>query len=636
MAALRALFAAATVAGCARVAAAIATAVQAHGVAAAVPEFDHLRRSVVRIQAVSSQFDWLQPFLPGSDGVGLGSGFAVMAEPYPLFVTNAHVISDAKQVTLQLLLFGAEQWGAEVVSVCSKFDLAILALQEPAAFLQALASRNITLEPLRLASGAVAMGEDVVALGFPLGQDALKISKGNIAGNEDVNGNICIQSTAPISPGNSGGPLLDARAEQVVGVNFAKAAEGENINYVIPAWRVKQLVAKHLREQPTSPPEGQRWRRVQVQVPEADLTTIEANRALYTMSGGCAHGIYVSRVGKRSFLSNAQPPVVNGSFLVSVNGRTLDSFGTALHEEYAADRVRFTDLFFMVPDLAAEMEVETCRLGATTRHAVSLAWAPEYERGLRFVNEPYIAGIASEYEMFGDISIMQMTVNHISTILASTGDPGPARWLHPDFVTEPRLIVNYVRSGSYASGVVAPGAAVSKVNGRAVRTLAELREHFQPEAAGDNVWTLETDMGSMAAVLFNESLAEQVARATRLNAPYLLTPGVRSAAINLGLKLGDSRMRSSTAQGAHKLQQKPEHMGLVRRAAAAGAAVRKGSSAENLAVGASGQEAVAGSAASHAELRLAAAGPLTVTRLSRRLGMATAHAAHATWHLPEV
>lgn len=40
------------------------------------------------------------------------------------------------------------------------------------------------------------MGEDVVALGFPLGQTSLKISKGNVAGNEIVSGNLCIQPLA--------------------------------------------------------------------------------------------------------------------------------------------------------------------------------------------------------------------------------------------------------------------------------------------------------------------------------------------------------------------------------------------------------------------------------------------------------
>lgn len=60
-------------------------------------------------------------------------------------------------------------------------------------------------------------------------------------------GSMCIQSTAPISPGSSGGPLL-SQTGKVVGVNFAKmssASDAENVNFAIPAWRVAQLVARH-------------------------------------------------------------------------------------------------------------------------------------------------------------------------------------------------------------------------------------------------------------------------------------------------------------------------------------------------------------------------------------------------------
>jgi len=212
------------------------------------PDFDHLRQSVVRIQAVSGSFDWFKPFVKGEDHVGFGSGFVVQTDPYPLFVTNEHVINNAKLVALQLLLFGEQQWEADVVSVCSKFDLALLVLRDPKKFTETMKSKGIELKALHIANDVLPMGEDVVAMGFPLGQDALKISKGNFAGNEEVDGNICIQSTAPISPGNSGGPLMNAEGTEVVGVNFAKATHGENINYVIPVWRVRQMVNQHLHD----------------------------------------------------------------------------------------------------------------------------------------------------------------------------------------------------------------------------------------------------------------------------------------------------------------------------------------------------------------------------------------------------
>jgi S1-C subfamily serine protease len=528
------------------------------------PDFDHLRQSVIRIQAVAGSFDWLHPFMPGSDGVGLGSGFVAQVEPYPLFVTNEHVINDAKQVTLQLLLYGEHAWEAEVVSVCPKFDLALLVLREPEAFKKAMTERNITLQAVKLADRVAAMGEDVVALGFPLGQDSLKISKGNVAGNEDVDGNICIQSTAPISPGSSGGPLFDAKAREVVGVNFAKATEGENINYVIPAWRVSQLVRKHLKDQPSQPADMQ-WKRIHVQVPEPELTTVEPNKALYTYSGGCSQGVYVAKVGERSMLRKARPEVPAGSFLTAVNGIELDRFGMGLNRGYAADRVSFSDLFSMIPDLFSDVEIQTCYQGKPVRHNVSMAWSPEYERGIRFVAEPMIDGMASKYELFGDISVMEMTVNHISTILSTSGDAGPVRWLHPDLVAQPRLIVNFVRQGSYVSDVLSVGSAVTKVNGHETRTLKEFREHFEPSGAHGGVWTLETDMGEVAALMFNESLVEQLTQAHSMNMPYLLTPSVLGTAKKLGFVSVNDGESDVSAKASTEETEKPALRASVKR-----------------------------------------------------------------------
>lgn len=67
------------------------------------------------------------------------------------------------------------------------------------------------------------------------------------------------------------------------------------------------------------------------------------------------------------------------------------------------------------------------RRGSSSKHAVTLAWAPEYEQGLQYIDEPYIANMREHYELFGGISVMQMTVNHVHTVIRTRHDPGPAR-----------------------------------------------------------------------------------------------------------------------------------------------------------------------------------------------------------------
>lgn len=513
-------------------------------------DFDHLRFSVVKVQAISAEFDWLRPFAQGEDDISQGSGFVVQAEPYPLFVTNEHVIDDATNIVIQVPALGDVLWTVHVVSICWKFDLALLAFKEPAAFNAHLLLKGVTLRPLPLLEGAASMGDDVVAAGFPLGVDDIKISMGVVAGNQDVDDNVCIQSTAPIALGSGGGPLLDADATVVIGVNFATATEGENIIYVVPAWRVHQLVRKHLQDQPGVPKAGA-WRRIRVDVPEHELTTSYSNKALQTMVG-CDHGIYVSRIGGRSFFQHASPPMVEGSFLVSVRGLELDNFGTGFDPHYAADRVAFPDLFFMTPDISSDMDFETCSQGVVTRHTVSLAWRSEYDEGINLVTEPRMRDYDEAFEVFGDLGVMQMTENHIDEVVYGwRQDMGPSRWLHPDSVTEPRLVVNFLRAGSYAGKVLSTGASVKFLNGKRVRTLKEWRTHLAPAGESD-IWTMETDMGLTLALMFRKTLEDQLWRADVLDEEHLLTEGTRREAERVGLrepKASDSKVALEALPG---------------------------------------------------------------------------------------
>merc|ERR1740117_2192159 len=285
------------------------------------------------------------------------------------------------------------------------------------------------------------------------------------------------------------------------------------------------MVKQHLHMQPQLAAAAKpNWKRLAVQVPKSELTSEITEDALYELSGGCSKGIYNAKIGQRSFLRTADPAVEERSFLVSVNGFPLDRFGMGLNPAYAADRVHYEDLFWMVPTFSSGAEFETCFKGKTTKHKVSMDWKPAYGRGLQWISEPNMAGVNKDFEMFGDISVMQMTVNHVSAIMQRMG-PGVSRWLRPDLVATPRLIVNYVRSGSYAGKILPIGAAVTKVNGHEVQTLQDFRDHFLPEDK-QKVWTMETDMGKVVALMFDKSLKDQLNQAKAQNAPYLLTPSV--------------------------------------------------------------------------------------------------------------
>ena len=171
-----------------------------------------------------------------------GTGFLVDGDGS--IVTNSHVVGEAERVTVRFDDSGQEV-PARVRGTDPSSDLAVLDVDR-----SDLGSRR----PLALArSSSVRVGDEVVAIGFPLGLDKTA-TEGIVSGLErDIqapNGfqiDRVIQTDAPINPGNSGGPLLDTRG-RVVGVNSQIATAGASgsigIGFAVPADAVRSVLPR--------------------------------------------------------------------------------------------------------------------------------------------------------------------------------------------------------------------------------------------------------------------------------------------------------------------------------------------------------------------------------------------------------
>ena len=82
-------------------------------------------------------------------------------------------------------------------------------------------------------SNKIKSGNKVIAVGYPLGQDKIKLTSG-ISGIHEGE----IQTDAPINPGNSGGPLLN-ESNEVIGINVSGYTNADNIGYAVPINRYK-------------------------------------------------------------------------------------------------------------------------------------------------------------------------------------------------------------------------------------------------------------------------------------------------------------------------------------------------------------------------------------------------------------
>jgi hypothetical protein len=159
-----------------------------------------------------------------SQPLGYGSGFIIDNETV---VTNVHVVEGCNAA--YVLLNGQEKkyTVSGYLAIDKGNDLIILkvpGLYEPKLTLSSESSPEI--------------GVKVYAVGNPKGLNGT-FSEGIVSGLRSIKNNQVLQITAPISPGSSGGPVLNSTG-QVVGVAFASFTEGQNLNFAIP---IKYLTA---------------------------------------------------------------------------------------------------------------------------------------------------------------------------------------------------------------------------------------------------------------------------------------------------------------------------------------------------------------------------------------------------------
>lgn len=171
-----------------------------------------------------------------------GSGFTLDGDGH--IVTNLHVVQGASSV--RITFADGSKYDAAVVGRDASTDLAVLRVSAPSS----------ELHPLPLGDSArVVVGQPVVAIGSPFGV-AETVTSGIVSAvhrtiSSDTSYSItgAIQTDAAINHGNSGGPLLDMRAN-VIGVTsqIASANGGSNgVGFAIPSDTVRAVTAQLLQ-----------------------------------------------------------------------------------------------------------------------------------------------------------------------------------------------------------------------------------------------------------------------------------------------------------------------------------------------------------------------------------------------------
>jgi len=169
----------------------------------------------------------------------IGTGFIV--DDSGIVVTNQHVVSDVAS-SYKVVSYLGDEFEVTKILRDDVSDIALLRIDK----------KDKVLKSLKLGdSDKLLVGQNVIAIGTPLGEFAGSVTSGIISGlNRSVAAGTgwfgtttktyegVIQTDAAINPGNSGGPLIN-RCGEVIGVNVAVSRNAENIGFAIPINVVK-------------------------------------------------------------------------------------------------------------------------------------------------------------------------------------------------------------------------------------------------------------------------------------------------------------------------------------------------------------------------------------------------------------
>ena len=165
-----------------------------------------------------------------------GTGWA-LGNSY--LVTNYHVVEDARTIMVKGIDGDINKgYTAEVIATDRFNDIAVLRITD-------YRFNGFGALPYSVTTRMADVGEDVFVLGYPLTQalgNEIKLTNGIISSRTGYQGDVATyQMSAPVQPGNSGGPVFDCSGN-LIGVVQAKHGLAENAGYAIKASYVRNLI----------------------------------------------------------------------------------------------------------------------------------------------------------------------------------------------------------------------------------------------------------------------------------------------------------------------------------------------------------------------------------------------------------
>lgn len=408
--------------------------------------------TVIQVFSNVLEYNLLEPYKTPKQGESTGSGFFINNKGD--FITNYHVIAQSSSIEIQIPSFGMERFDAEIIGVCPERDIALLKLSHES--LEKIRRQMPNIPYLELGnSDQILRSQEVLALGYPLGQSKLKSTLGIVSGRERLGYFGYIQITAPINPGSSGGPALNTSGK-VIGINSRGVMEAQNVGYIIPINEVKtaldDLYSVKLLRKPTL----------------GCIFTMATPEMVKYLKNPPSGGWYIAKVFDKTLLKSAG--IQAEDMLYEVNGYKVDMYGE-LNVPWSEDKASMFELLNRLK-VGDTLNFVIYRKGS--RKEIAFKLEHKYLPAIRTIY-PECEREFMDYEVIGGMVIMSLTLNHVSIFLSHI--PELVKYGQAEHQQDPCLIVTHVLPNSQANKarVIRPGALIDRINDVKVTTLKELR-----------------------------------------------------------------------------------------------------------------------------------------------------------------
>lgn len=419
-----------------------------------------LQNTVVQLFVTSLEKNILQPYKVPKVNQCTGSGFIINDQGE--IITNAHVVNGATSIMVQMTAFGKHRFEVDLVGIMPEKDIAMVKFKPEDLDLIIKALGKMPTLPLG-DSDTVERSQEILALGYPLGQESLKSTTGVISGRESGR----FQISAPINPGNSGGPSINCNGE-VIGINSSGVLSAQNVGYIIPINEVKTFL-DDLRA-------GGLVRKPYIGIYQS-IATPDLVKALGNPMPG---GTYVVDVLPDSPLYQQLKP---GDMIYSINGTPIDLYGE-VSVPWSEDKISTAEYISRIK-VGQKVTLSIYRRGK------KMEFSCNFERKkLAPIRHVFAEYEELPFQAFGGFIIMPLMINHLPLLIQQA--PSLAKYTEDKHQFAPELVITHVLPDSPAFKArhqVLAGSILKLVNNKPVKTLEEFNKAL---AQSGPIITLET------------------------------------------------------------------------------------------------------------------------------------------------